>query len=121
MKRILIILFAALCSVTALSAFSYQYNFLHTAPVNYFTDEDLKIYLAAAEDALNSHINGSKVTWRNPKTGAYGTIIPVSTTKKNGLICRQLNIFNHAASRNGRSFVLVCKYKSGWKIPGDTK
>lgn len=102
-----------------ISAWCYQYNFLSSTPAAYFNDQDLKMYLAAAADALNHHKDGSKVIWKNPKTGNEGYIIPLHTTQKDGLKCRELKILNIANHRSETSQTTVCKYKNGWKIPGD--
>ena len=100
-------------------AFGFQYNFLKSSPAFYFNDQDWKLYMDAAENALDHHQNGSKVTWSNPQSGHSGYFIPTKTIQKNGRTCRDLKIYINGQSRQDISYFQVCKYPSGWKVPGD--
>lgn len=115
MKRIIFILLW----LSSLPAQAYQMDFLKSAPVYYFSNQDLKLYTAAGEKALDRAKDGVTVTWKNPSSGSYGEITPVSTTHQKGLTCRTLKIFNSAKGRQEKSTTTLCRYPAGWKIPSD--
>lgn len=119
MKRILVALALLSCSLISLSAIGGNYSFLQDSPVRYFSDQDWQLYKAAAEEALDHRSNGTKVTWKNPHSGSWGYFQPISTIMKNGVKCRKLNIFDYANHRRAMSTFEACKYKDGWKVPGD--
>jgi len=115
MKRIIF----TLLFLFALPAQAYQYDFLKDAPVYYFSNQDLKMYSAAGEKALDKTKDGATVSWRNPTSGSFGTITPVATTHKKDLTCRTLKIVNNAKSRRESSSITLCRYPAGWKIPSN--
>ncbi len=115
MERIIFILFA----LFVLPAQAYQMDFLKSAPVYYFSNQDLKLYTAAGEKALEKTKDGVKVSWKNPSSDSFGEITPISTTRQNGRTCRTLKIFNSAKGRQETSSTTLCRYPSGWKIPSD--
>ena len=60
-----------------------------------FDDEDLKMFLEAARDALNAE--GTKpVAWSNPKNGTGGSVVVIGDSTRNGLNCRRIRFANYA-------------------------
>jgi hypothetical protein len=120
MKKTLMLLISLMvCYFTSFSTFAYEFNFLKDAPASYFTDQDWQMYKNTAKNALNNQRDGSKVSWKNPKSGNGGHFQLIKTSVKNGLTCRQLKVFTYARKRTDVANYEVCKYSSGWKIPGD--
>ena len=112
MKNLLI---ATCCSFISTITFAFNESFLVYAPVYFFTPADNQIYSNAQQKALNAK-DGTKISWRNPKTGANGYIIPSSTTVANGTKCRQLQIYNEAQGATGKSQVKACRINNAWKV-----
>jgi surface antigen len=51
-------------------------------------DEDKRRAYAAQVDALESGRSGAPVSWRNPDSGRYGTVVPGPAFKEAGRDCR---------------------------------
>ena len=119
MKKILMYISVMIFTVFSLPAFSTDFSFLFNSPVRFYNAEDWKLLQAAAETALNNTPNGVKVNWSNPKTGSSGFLQPLNKITKNGLMCRNLKIFNNASGTQDQYVFMFCKYKSGWKVPSD--
>ncbi len=99
------------------SALSANVAFLYDTPAQYFSDQDWKILEATSEYALSKLPNGKSATWQNPQTGHSGSLTPLNSIKKNGTLCRNLQITNHAQHRTDRYVFLFCKLSTGWKVP----
>ena len=52
-------------------------------------DEDRERAYAAQMQALDTGQPGAPVTWRNPDSGRYGTIVPGPAYQQGGATCRQ--------------------------------
>jgi surface antigen len=52
-------------------------------------DEDKQRAYAAQLDALERGTSGTPVTWRNPDSGRYGSVVPGPAYQSNGAQCRQ--------------------------------
>jgi surface antigen len=100
--------------------YSYEFNFLNDSPAAYFTEQDWTLYRNAAKNALNNAKDGSKVTWTNPSSGNGGYALPLKTYRQDGVTCRKLTMYSYAKQRKDSATYDVCKYSTGWKIPGDT-
>lgn len=113
MKKVILSILLALSTIFTL-AHASNYGFLATSPMAYLTQTDYKFLMNAQQTALNSR-DGAKISWKNPKTGAFGTIIPSHTTRVNGLLCRNLTLSITAHNLPGQSTHTFCKYSDGWK------
>src|SRR3990167_9059232 len=102
-------------SLISFPAFSFNARFLENSPEQSFSADDLTMFDAASEKALNNLPDGAKTTWQNPQTGNGGYFQPLSTIKKNGLLCRNLKIMNYNRATSDQYVFMFCKYKSGWK------
>ncbi len=116
MKKILLVTLLALSNVITFSVFASNYSFLKEAPGNYFTKEDWNLFYAAQNKALSNHKDGSKVTWKNPQSGSWGSFVPSHTTKERGTSCRKLTMFNSAAGRTSGATYKFCKIQGEWKV-----
>jgi hypothetical protein len=97
------------------SASASNYNFLNQSPISYFDQDDTTLMTDNVNTALNSARDGQKVTWRNPKTDAWGFAIPLHSTTKNGVRCRYIKILNSARRVSEDSRYLFCKIHGEWK------
>ena len=62
-------------------------------------DEDKQRAYAAQMDALDRGASGAPVSWKNPDSGRYGTVVPGPTYMGNGRNCRS---FTHTIYIDGR-------------------
>jgi surface antigen len=62
-------------------------------------DEDKRRAYAAQMDALESGRSGAPVSWKNPDSGRYGTIVPGPAYEEDGHNCRS---FTHTIYIDGR-------------------
>ena len=62
-------------------------------------DEDKRRAYAAQMQALESGQSGAPVSWRNPDSGRYGTIVPGPAYQQAGNTCRQ---YTHTIYIDGR-------------------
>lgn len=90
---------------------------LKDTPLSRFSEEDIALFEAARNDALNNRPDGAAVSWKNPETGASGTVIALDTKRSGGRKCRLLRLINRADGREGDSRFWFCKQPDGsWKI-----
>lgn len=86
-------------------------------PLNYMTDEDKEIFMAAVNDTLERNRDGEATRWENPKTRAHGDLNPLVSFEHGGRPCRDLEVANSARGRDNRLVVTLCKQADGgWKI-----
>lgn len=114
MQRKMITLVFALITLLTAPVYAGNFTFLTDAPVSYFTNDDWDYYTAAQNKALHA-ADGVKITWKNPKTGAWGSFTPSNTRKENGVLCRNIKIVNNARGRTGEAVYKTCKLQNGWK------
>ena len=99
----------------SLAVYSVNYSFLDDTAGEYFNDEDWAIFLKTQKQALNQYKDGAEVTWKNPKTGSFGSFVPSNTIRQEGMLCRNLTIVNNANHRTGEATLTFCKVKGEWK------
>ncbi|OAI48539.1 hypothetical protein AYO45_00970 [Gammaproteobacteria bacterium SCGC AG-212-F23] len=113
MKKLMLILIFILLNKTAIAL---NTSFLDYSAIYYFTTEDTRMMQQTMMQTLNTASDNTKITWRNPNTGANGYFIPSNTTIQNGVKCRNLTIFNEAHHVPGKSNYQFCKINNDWKI-----
>lgn len=91
-------------------------NFMDNSSVSFFQGKDMDMMVNAAVTALNTYKDGKKLIWKNNATGTWGYVIPSHTTKKNGMICRNLTIFTNAKNVTDDFTYKLCKINNEWKI-----
>ena len=93
-----------------------NWRFLQDSPISQFSEEDFERFRAAGRRALDEAADGQTVEWKNPKTGAYGTIQPLDTREVDGTTCRRAEVFNSAGGTKGTSRFTFCRQEDGtWK------
>ncbi len=112
-------LIASLCCAASLSpvaALASNDMFMYNMPVAYFTTEDTQLFTHTVKQALDHSRDGSKLTWKNPKTQAHGYVTPSHTTMQKGQRCRMLEIYNSAQTVSNKSSYEFCRINNEWKI-----
>lgn len=82
-------------------------------------DEDKQCAYAAQMDALERRPSGVPVSWRNPDSGRYGTVVPGPAYQEGGRNCRSLThtiyIDGHPQTARGTA----CRNPDGtWTLLG---
>lgn len=93
-----------------------NYSFLEYDPVAHFNKEDWRIWDEAAVKSLDENPDGVTTLWENPKSGASGTITPLSTYEGDkGQRCRQVRTVDQTrAPRLKNQWMLtVCQDDQG--------
>lgn len=117
-KRLLSHCLRAACLVVlAAPALASNVWFARDMPMSQMTDADREILSAAADEVLENGADGATQRWENPETGAGGALTPQSTTERDGMRCRRLEIANEVKGRTARSQFDFCRQADGgWKV-----
>jgi len=111
--------FAALGVVICSAHAAGENAALKDTPVSRFTAEDYALMKQRVDEALQATKEGEKLEWRNDKTGASGSVIPMDRLTWNGMSCRRLQIVNVYGSTTGKGVYKFCQKTPGvWKIVG---
>jgi surface antigen len=108
-----IVLLALLLLGLSARATASNLQFLRDAPISKMTKEDSALFQAAMREALEHDADGVTRRWENPKTGASGTLTPVSTSMHDGVKCRKIEIINNVQGQSGRSAFDMCRQPNG--------
>jgi surface antigen len=109
--------FLGLCLLlVCLPAAAFNLGFLVNSPAYFFSNGDWSIMQETAYQALDDNADNVKSDWKNPATGAFGSVTPFRTSRINGKICRQLKIFNSARNVTGDATYLFCRINHEWKV-----
>ena len=74
------------------------------------SEADVNMANAALDNALESRVSGSAVSWRNPATGNHGSVTPLSSYRaSNGSFCRRYREELVIAGRRGRYLDVACR------------
>ena len=76
-----------------------------------FTSEDAEIFNAASVKAFAAK-DGTDIEWKNPATGAFGTLTPYADTEKNP-DCRVIHMVNVAENVKSAGYYRFCKRADG--------
>lgn len=97
----------------AFSVFASNFNFLHeAAPISDFNKEDMALFKAAIQQALNEESDGEKLAWKNEKTGNTG-LVNLVLTLDNG-DCRNARIIKKSKKNIAESRFKFCKTNGKW-------
>jgi surface antigen len=93
---------------------------LKNTPAEQFDDEDLKMFLAAAGNALNAEATPPQpVVWSNPDTGSGGRFLELRrSTLSGGAPCKRMKVSTYAKNRSEQSVTYtLCKNAAGkWQL-----
>ena len=112
-------LLGALLSASSSLLASGWVTVLKNSPAEYFDDEDLRMFLAAAGTALNAEGSPKQVTWTNPATGSGGSFLELSrSTGAAGTPCKRLRVSTYAKKHAVKSGTYtLCKSTQGrWQF-----
>jgi surface antigen len=115
MRKITIALGLGLVLSTHASAVNW--GFLQFSPTNHFNEQDWELLRQTGREALENGVDGDIQGWRNPETGAYGTVQPLDTTQNRGRTCRRTVLYNNAGGASGTSRFTFCRDDDGtWQV-----
>ena len=82
-------------------------------------DDDRQRAYAAQMDALDRGPPGAPVSWRNPDSGRYGTVVPGPAYEENGRNCRSFTHTIYIESRPQTARGTACRNPDGtWSALG---
>ena len=105
-----------LATLAATAALAQNYRgLLKNTPSASFTDEDHRLFDAAARKALDESPVGATVSWENPATGSRGdlTVLKDFTWKQNR--CRQISVHNESRGTAATNTADLCKMADKWR------
>ena len=86
-------------------------GFMADQAMSRFTNQDAEIFNAASVKAFAAK-DGTEIEWKNPDTGAFGTLTPYADTEKNP-DCRVIHMVNIAESVKSSGYYRFCKRADG--------
>ena len=92
---------------------------LRNGPVEDFNDEDMRLFLAAIQQAVEAPDPSQPVEWRNADSGAGGKLVVLGKAKvKDFDECRRVRTTLYSKKQKGVASVwTTCKDASGhWKL-----
>ena len=93
---------------------------MRDSPARDFDDEDSRQFLAAARQVLEAPPPPQPLEWRNPASGAGGTLLVIGQPKRQGFVeCRRVRATLFSRRRQGQPQVwTACREESGgsWKL-----
>jgi surface antigen len=112
---------AALLAGAAAPAHAIQFG-LKDGPGAKFNNDDLALMMARVDTALKSPTEGEVLEWKNDKTPASGSVVPMNKLTSNGLSCRRLRITNVYGEQKAQGVYKFCEKPAGkWKLVGPEK
>lgn len=84
----------------------------------YLTCDDQRQMQQTSHHALETQPSGMQTGWRNPDSGAYGTVTPTRTYQQaNGQYCREFEQTLMVNGQNERGYGTACRQPDGtWRI-----
>lgn len=110
-RRIAQTLAVALCLLGSPLASAANMAFLMDQAMSRFTEKDAEIFNAASVKAFAAK-DGTDIEWKNPDTGAFGTLTPYADSEKNP-DCRVIHMVNVAENVKSSGYYRFCKGADG--------
>jgi hypothetical protein len=109
---------SAVFALLASAAHAQNLNFLKMSPIAKFTQEDVNLMMANANDVLDAREPSAKKEWSNPKTGASGVAeVRSEFVGNDGATCKRLRVVNKLNKDSTDVTHTVCKYEGrGWLL-----
>lgn len=101
----------ALGLLTSSLALAANMSFMSDQAMSRFTAQDAEIFNAASLKAFAAK-DGTEIEWKNPETGAFGTLTPYADTEKNP-DCRVIHMINIAENVKSAGYYRFCKRADG--------
>ena len=96
---------------TSSLALAANMSFMSDQAMSRFTAQDAEIFNAASIKAFAAK-DGTEIEWKNPETGAFGTLTPYADTEKNP-DCRVIHMVNVAENVKSAGYYRFCKRADG--------
>ena len=108
---------AAMAAAAALPVHAINEGlFARTAPIARMTAEDFRIAGEVIRKALDEGQQGRAYEWKNPATGASGSITPGGSFERGGMPCRAVRFTISAGGKSDASAWNLCKTPEGWRV-----
>lgn len=107
----------ALGALLALAAQAASLGWMKGETARYFTDRDWELVGQALQSALDDAPDGETREWSNEKSGARGSMTPLSTEIRDDVTCRRLRVESVARGSSSSHSYLFCRRGDGpWGI-----
>lgn len=84
---------------------------------SYMDKADLEAQKRAQESAFEYNRDGAASPWKNPNSGASGSIIPTKTYQSNGQYCREYQQNVTVSGKTQHAYGTACRQPDGsWQI-----
>jgi surface antigen len=99
---------AALVAGAEMPAHAVQFG-LKDGPGAKFNNDDTALMMARVDAGLKSPSEGEVLEWKNDKTPASGSVVPMNKLTWNGMSCRRLRITNVYGEQKGAGRLQVLR------------
>ena len=107
----------ALVALLALAAQAASLGWMKGETARYFTDRDWELVGQVLQSALDDAPDGETREWSNEKSGARGSMTPLSTETRDDVTCRRLRVESVAKGSSSSQSYLFCRRGDGpWGI-----
>ena len=96
---------------TSSLALAANMSFMSDQAMSRFTAHDAEIFNTASVKAFAAK-DGTEIEWKNPDSGAFGTLTPYADTEKNP-DCRVIHMVNVAENVKSSGYYRFCKRADG--------
>jgi len=94
---------------------------LKNTPAEFFDDEDVKLFLAAARGALDGVDDNQVRGWQNPRSGHHGDATVLRRFDSKGRPCKELRVRNEAQGRKSDQRFNLCSVEGRWRLLGESQ
>jgi surface antigen len=106
-----------LAALLALAAQAASLGWMKGETARYFTDRDWELVGQALQATLDGAPDGETREWSNEKSGAHGSMTPLSTETRDDVTCRRLRLESVAKGSSSSHSYLFCRRGDGpWGI-----
>lgn len=78
---------------------------------------DVTYHNKASQKAFENNKTGTASSWKNPDTGASGTITPTKTTSSGGTYCREFTQSINVGGKVEKGYGTACRQEDGsWQV-----
>jgi surface antigen len=113
--RLIAMILVVVCASPAALAQNWI-GLLKNTPAERFDEEDLRIFVATSDKALDEAPVGQTLNWENPKTQHHGNITVLKSYESKGRPCKDLRVRNEADGRKGDNQLSWCKVDGKWRL-----
>ncbi len=108
----------AMLVLIASDASAGNLSFLEDSPVSFFTERDVELMMAAADEALSDNSRDATRDWKNSETGNFGRMEVLGAFKApDGRLCKRLRVTNNAKAVESRATYSLCRSADGvWRV-----